>query len=571
MPSKTGIDAVSAETVSFHLKTFGSVKEISRALLRYLFFLLGMESVSETLQWPLSASSCAQFNIVLNALDNVDARRHVNRLCLSVGIPLIESGTEGYVGQVRAIVKGKTKCFECDPPRVQKTFPICTIRNHPEKPVHCISWAKELLFKKLFGGEETDLVDTAEEGADGEADGGPPDGDGAAAAPPPPPPLKQQEGESGADFARRVFSAVFEDDVQRLLNMEVLWEKRRPPVKVELAKLALPDAAATAREEQRAWSVEESAAVLLASVERIFTQRASEVGSLAFDKDDDDAMDFVAAAANLRCATFHIPLQSRWEIKGIAGRIIHAIATTNAVIAGFIVLEAFKVLRSVQAAGGDLSKASIDACRYCVCNRHLSGPKENQLLLRMRLEAPEPKCYVCTGSTSTLELDTASFTVRSLVEQVVIKFLSFNKPTIDLTNELADKTVLLWEGEDEGGGEEGELHGDKPLDSLPVKLGPGVVLEVEDTTQALKCKIALTHTLLDKEEHPSGFRFIAAADEAAAAPPAPAEEDSPGGDGSRKRRKVAEGDAAVAGAEPSGGAGSGVVVADDDDDVIMLE
>ena len=79
---------------------------------------------------------------------------------------------------------------------------------------------QELLFKKLFGGEETDLVDTAEEGADGEADGGPPDGDGAAAAPPPPPPLKQQEGESGADFARRVFSAVFEDDVQRLLNME---------------------------------------------------------------------------------------------------------------------------------------------------------------------------------------------------------------------------------------------------------------------------------------------------------------------------------------------------------------
>ena len=74
---------------------------------------------------PLSASSCAQFNIVLNALDNVDARRHVNRLCLSVGIPLIESGTEGYVGQVRAIVKGKTKCFECDPPRARLPSPAC--------------------------------------------------------------------------------------------------------------------------------------------------------------------------------------------------------------------------------------------------------------------------------------------------------------------------------------------------------------------------------------------------------------------------------------------------------------
>jgi len=41
MPSKTGIDAVSAETVSFHLKTFGSVKEISRALLRYHSVLNG--------------------------------------------------------------------------------------------------------------------------------------------------------------------------------------------------------------------------------------------------------------------------------------------------------------------------------------------------------------------------------------------------------------------------------------------------------------------------------------------------------------------------------------------------
>lgn len=82
---------------------------------------------------PLSASSCAQFNIVLNALDNVDARRHVNRLCLSVGIPLIESGTEGYVGQVRAIVKGKTKCFECDPPRARLPSP-------PASPPPASAW-----------------------------------------------------------------------------------------------------------------------------------------------------------------------------------------------------------------------------------------------------------------------------------------------------------------------------------------------------------------------------------------------------------------------------------------------
>lgn len=40
------------------------------------------------------------FDIVLNGLDNVEARRHVNRLCLAADLPLIESGTTGYKGQV---------------------------------------------------------------------------------------------------------------------------------------------------------------------------------------------------------------------------------------------------------------------------------------------------------------------------------------------------------------------------------------------------------------------------------------------------------------------------------------
>lgn len=42
-----------------------------------------------------------QFNVVLNGLDNLDARRHVNRLCLASGVPLVESGTTGFLGQVR--------------------------------------------------------------------------------------------------------------------------------------------------------------------------------------------------------------------------------------------------------------------------------------------------------------------------------------------------------------------------------------------------------------------------------------------------------------------------------------
>ena len=41
-----------------------------------------------------------QFNIVVNALDNRQARNHVNRMCLAADVPLVESGTAGYLGQV---------------------------------------------------------------------------------------------------------------------------------------------------------------------------------------------------------------------------------------------------------------------------------------------------------------------------------------------------------------------------------------------------------------------------------------------------------------------------------------
>ena len=34
-----------------------------------------------------------------------DARRHVNKMCVAAGVPLVESGTAGYYGQVQPILK----------------------------------------------------------------------------------------------------------------------------------------------------------------------------------------------------------------------------------------------------------------------------------------------------------------------------------------------------------------------------------------------------------------------------------------------------------------------------------
>jgi ubiquitin-like 1-activating enzyme E1 B len=45
------------------------------------------------------------YTVVFNALDNLEARRHVNKMCLAADVPLIESGTTGFNGQVQVIKK----------------------------------------------------------------------------------------------------------------------------------------------------------------------------------------------------------------------------------------------------------------------------------------------------------------------------------------------------------------------------------------------------------------------------------------------------------------------------------
>ena len=44
-----------------------------------------------------------------------------------------------------------SECFECQPKAAPKSYPVCTIRNTPDKPIHCVVWAKDLLFQRLFG------------------------------------------------------------------------------------------------------------------------------------------------------------------------------------------------------------------------------------------------------------------------------------------------------------------------------------------------------------------------------------------------------------------------------------
>lgn len=294
------------------------------------------------------------FDLVFNALDNLEARRQVNRMCLAADVPLIESGTTGFNGNVQVIKKGVTACYDCTEKPIAKSFPVCTIRSTPSQPIHCIVWGKSYLLSEIFGQSEDDAAydhsadaDNAEEIAElkKEAEA-----------------LREIRASLGTgSFPQLLFDKVFNGDVVRLLSMEDMWKSRRKPEPLEYKVLLEKSAAAVAAtqeilsDDQRVWSLEENLAVFNDSLDRLSKRMqelrtAHENGSgaepvITFDKDDEDTLDFVTSAANIRSAVFGIDRKSRFDIKQMAGNIIPAIATTNAIVAGLCVLQAYKVLK----------------------------------------------------------------------------------------------------------------------------------------------------------------------------------------------------------------------------------
>lgn len=387
-------------------------------------------NIMDTDQFPIDWWD--QFSYIFNALDNLEARRYVNKMALFLKKPVMESGTTGFDGYVQPIFPYQTECFDCQPKATPQTFPVCTIRSTPSKPIHCITWAKEFLFQQLFDelveGDAEDLSNATDNDKELEN-------------------LLKELNElvelrklvvaTGENtFFSEMVRKIFQIDIERLLLIDTLWTNRLKPIPISDAQIEeVADLIRSKGIQQRldalidtqVWSPLGNLLILYKSATNLQI-RMKNNKFIAFDKDDEDTLDFVVAAANLRSFIFQIDTLSKFDIKQIAGNIIPAIATTNAIISGFSNLESLNYL--AQNSRSDSSMVFISI-------------RPNKYVTSATLEAPRKQCASCSVARGILKSEKGTFDQVNL-EQFIDKVKSKYSYSSDISIILG-KSKLIYD------------------------------------------------------------------------------------------------------------------------------
>jgi len=450
----------------------------------------------------------SSFHAVLNCLDNISARKHVNRLCLAAKVPLVEAGTSGYLGQTWPISGGHTECYECMSRPTPKEYPVCTIRKTPDEPVHCVVWAK-ILYSQLFGpkDEENILSELEENGTmmkvksigrkDADADA-----DATTTA-------------SSHSVDRAALRSAVLDLIRLLFVTEIedlgqIWthKTRKPPTGLPLDTeilSQLPSLESRKSEDmdrQRVWTNAECAHMLLASTVRIFAERGTEVGFLSFAKEDPDAVDFVTAAANLRMHNFGIDQASRWDIESIAGSIVPAIATTNAIIAGFQVVNLLKLL-SLSSTKEERNVNVKKRCKTVYLFDEPRGRRVKRICLPSSMKEPNPDCFVCGTKIISLEVHELEKLPVHAFAKMMGKGFACNRPTL-----MRGSTCIYDSDYPEPGpdAEEEGLHPEWSMEKWGIK--HGCVIQLADDQQDFSSDLIVYSAHLEEEEFPEGYRMV---------------------------------------------------------------
>ena len=255
------------------------------------------------------------------------------------------------------------------------------------------------------------------------------------------------------DFENKILNKVFVSDIIELSQMKDknVWSTGKVPeglTEEYITKLEQSASTVTTEKvgvkEQRVWTIRECVDNFKKSVIALKKRRDQSGQTLSFDKDDEDALVLVTSASNLRAFNFHIPPASKFDIKSMAGNIVPAIATTNAIVSGFLVCEAFKTMKSIFENQGKEDVNHIKDCVWVdILERPITKSRKQTIIFPLVKDSKNSNCYVCSSNSVTVVANCDKMSLQKFVEDILKSKLALVEPSI-----LANDDLIYECGED---------------------------------------------------------------------------------------------------------------------------